>query len=113
MTQKIPREVLWIDKEIKELMNIPLFKALHEVFIIFEEQNMLYPGFEVIILNEVGYQVTLCPFADVQRWIVHQFHHRQHQRYHRFGMIHHPDMGIYLALKLLHIWFHTITALIA
>lgn len=61
MTQKIPREVLWIDKEIKELMNIPLFKALHEVFIIFEEQNMLYPGFEVIILNEVGYQVTwLC-----------------------------------------------------
>lgn len=61
MLNRIPREVLWIDKTMEELMDMPLFKALHEVFIIFVEQQVIYPGFEVIILNEVGYQVTwLC-----------------------------------------------------
>lgn len=61
MINRIPREVLWKDKEMEELLSIPLFKALHEVFFTFVEENVIYPGFEVIILNEVGYQVTwLC-----------------------------------------------------
>lgn len=62
MNNKIPREVLWEDKKtMDELLEDPLFNVLHEVFLNFEKQPMLFPLDELKILNEVGYQVTwLC-----------------------------------------------------
>lgn len=62
MKQKIPREVLWKDRtSLEDMMEEPLFKVLHEVFLYFEKEPMLFPMDELEILNEVGYQVTwLC-----------------------------------------------------
>ena len=62
MNTKIPREVLWEDKKtMDELLEDPLFKVLHEAFLYFEKEPMLFPMDELAILNEVGYQVTwLC-----------------------------------------------------
>ena len=62
MNTKIPREVLWEDKKtMDELMDNPLFNVLHEAFLYFEKEPMLFPMDELAILNEVGYQVTwLC-----------------------------------------------------
>ena len=62
MNTKIPREVLWEDKmTMDELINDQLFYVLHEAFLYFEKEPMLFPMDELAILNEVGYQVTwLC-----------------------------------------------------
>ena len=59
MKQRIPREVLWKDRNTMEgIMNEPVFKVLHEAFLYFEREPMLFPMDELTILNEVGYQVT-------------------------------------------------------
>lgn len=59
MVYRIPREILWKDREtMDELLQIPLFNALHEVFFYLEKEPMLFPMDELAILNEVGYQVT-------------------------------------------------------
>lgn len=61
MTQKIPREVLWIDKTMEELLDIPLFNVLHEAFLYFDAEPMIFPLDELAIMNHVGYHVTwLC-----------------------------------------------------
>ena len=62
MKQRIPREVLWKDREsLDDMFDEPLFKVLHEAFLYFEQEPMLFPLDELAILNEVGYQVTwLC-----------------------------------------------------
>ena len=62
MMTKIPREVLWEDKKtMDEMLEKPLFNVLHEAFIYFDKEPMLFPMNELEILNEVGYQVTwLC-----------------------------------------------------
>ena len=62
MEIRIPREILWHDKEtIEEMLQSPLFKALHEAFICCGREPLLFPMGELTILNEVGYQVTwLC-----------------------------------------------------
>ena len=62
MNTKIPREVLWEDKKtMDELLEDPLFKVLHEAFLYFKKEPLLFPMDELAILNEVGYQVTwLC-----------------------------------------------------
>lgn len=62
MKQKIPREVLWKERtSLDDIMEEPLFKALHEIFLYFDKEPMLFPMDELKILNEVGYQVTwLC-----------------------------------------------------
>lgn len=61
MTQKIPREVLWKDKTMEELLDDPLFKVLHEAFLYFDAQPMMFPLDELAVLNHVGYHVTwLC-----------------------------------------------------
>lgn len=61
MTQKIPREVLWKDKTMEELLDDPLFNLLHEAFLYFDAQPMMFPLDELAVLNHVGYHVTwLC-----------------------------------------------------
>lgn len=62
MINRIPRGMLWHDREtMEDLLQSPLFSALHEVFFYFEKEPMLFPMNELFILNEVGYQVTwLC-----------------------------------------------------
>lgn len=61
MTKKIPREVLWKDKTMEELLDIPLFNVLHEAFLYFDAQPMMFPLDELAVLNHVGYHVTwLC-----------------------------------------------------
>ena len=59
MVNRIPRELLWKDKE--TLLQSPLFSALHEVFFTLEKEPMLFPMDELLILNEVNFQLTwLC-----------------------------------------------------
>lgn len=59
MENRIPRELLWKDRD--TLLQSPLFNALHEVFFSLEKEPMLFPMNELIILNEVNFQVTwLC-----------------------------------------------------
>lgn len=61
MTQKIPREVLWKDKTMEELLDDPLFNLLHDAFLYFDAQPMMFPLDELAVLNHVGYHVTwLC-----------------------------------------------------
>ena len=62
MEIRIPREILWHDKEtMDDMLQSPLFKALHEAFICCGREPLLFPMNELTILNEVGYQVTwLC-----------------------------------------------------
>lgn len=77
MTQKIPREVLWKDRAtMKELFESQLFCVLHEAFLYFDKEPMLFPMNELDILNEVGYQVT---------WLCYES---------RFGM--EPDMDQFI-----------------
>ena len=70
MTNRIPRGILWKDKE--TLLQSPVFNALHEVFFTLEKAPMLFPMDEEIILNEVNFLVT---------WLCYES---------RFGM--NPDM---------------------
>ena len=59
MVNRIPRRFLWKDKE--TLLQSPLFNALHEVYFNLEKEPMLFPMDEMVILNEVNFQVTwLC-----------------------------------------------------
>lgn len=61
MINRIPREVLWKDKTMEELLDIPLFNLLHEAFLYFDAQPMMFPLDELAVLNHVGYHVTwLC-----------------------------------------------------
>lgn len=61
MVLNIPRDVLWKDKTLDELLDDPLFKVLHEAFLYFDKEPMMFPLDELSVLNHVGYHVTwLC-----------------------------------------------------
>lgn len=61
MANRIPREVLWKDKTMEELLDISLFNVLHDAFIYFDAEPLIFPLDELAILNHVGYHVTwLC-----------------------------------------------------
>jgi hypothetical protein len=71
------KELLWKErKTLDEIIQEPLFKALHEAFLYLEKEPMLFPMNELAILNEVGFEVT---------WLCHES---------RFGL--EPDMNQFI-----------------